>query len=176
MSTDTLFLYSRLREDYLNSDMQQGKIIINNFLRIDYLEALRKELVKDYKILSTTPNTKLQISLSPISRQCLWELHSGIMIRAIEKITNINNLLPDTHCKNSRLLLALSNPNIAQWEIPATQQEIAVVLIIFLDRGDAAIFTNKKSLAEIVITSNALQIIYWKKAPEITEEIHDNRN
>jgi hypothetical protein len=175
---DTLFSYGHLRANYLNSDMTLGKLSIKKFLRLDHLDVLRKELIKDSAILTKTPNTDFQVALSPISRQCLWELHSGIMIRTIENITNIPNLLPDTHCKQSRLLLASSanNAGIASWHNTETQQEVAIALIIFLDSGDAVICTDYKILSEVLISSDILQIIYWKKIAEIAEENHANRN
>ena len=168
---EVLFSYGHLRENYLNSSMESGKLLIKNFLRTGYLNFLNKELVKDYEILKKTPNTDFQISLSPISRQCLWELHSGIMIRVIENITNITNLLPDTHCKKSRLLLAssASSSNIESWHDSKTQQDVVIVLTIFLDSGDAIICTNQKTLSEIFIASNALQIVYWKQMHGLPE-------
>ena len=173
---ETLFSYNHLRANYLNSDMRSGRLLIKRFLRIDYLKVLHKELVKDYEILKKTPNTDSQIFLSPISRQCLWELHSGIMIRVIENITSTINLLPDTHCKQSRLLLTPYKSGISSWHDTETQQEIAIVLTIFLDSGDAEMCTNHKTQSEALIKSNALQIVYWKKIPDIVEKIHANRN
>jgi hypothetical protein len=163
---EALFSYGHLRANYFGSDLGSGKLHVKKFLRPECLKALREDLVGNSVILTKSPNTELQASLSPISRQCLWELHSGIMIRTIENITNISNLLPDTRCKQSRLLLSEGDPDIGNWHDPETRLGAALVLVLYLTSGDAFICTNPHALATVSTEFPSLHMTYWQQDPE----------
>jgi hypothetical protein len=159
----TLFGYGHLRGKFLHSDMSGGKLHIDHFVRPEFLSELREQLITNQDILTQTPNTTLQRDLAPASRQCLWELHSGIMLRALENITDLTNLLPDTHCKSTRLLFPSgTGMPLAQWHDPSTKLDVALVLVILLDQGDAMLFTTPDAFSATSISSVALQVTYWK--------------
>lgn len=161
-SHDTLVSYGHLREHHLDSDMGTGRLHIPHFLRPEYVAVIREQLLADHSILTTSPNTRLQTALSPVSRQCLWELQSGIMLRVLENITGLANLLPDTHCKQTRLLLPpTTQADIGNWHDPETGLAAVLVLLIRLDSGDAELCTRPDTLHKVAIGSAALQITYW---------------
>ncbi len=101
---NAIFSYGSMRAAYVNSDFpSQGSLSITQFVRPEYSKELHKALIQDKAIFLQHPNTLQQNQLSPVSRQCLWELQSGIMIRLLENMTGITHLLPDTHCNYSGL-------------------------------------------------------------------------
>jgi hypothetical protein len=138
---ENLFSYGTVRALHASdTPVATYEMHIPEFVRSDLLAGLRTALVADTQILTTTPNTTLQNFLSPLSRQCMWELHSGIMLRLLENITGIRNLLPDTHCRHSCLLpleQALVQDTVKN-DIE-TGLDISLVLLLCLDHGDAII-------------------------------------
>lgn len=161
-SHETLVSYGHLRGHYLQSDMGAGHLHIRHFLRPEYVTVIREQLLADRALLTTSPNTRLQTALSPVSRQCLWELQSGIMLRVLENITGLSNLLPDTHCKQSGLLLPpVTQAGIGDWQDADTGLAAVLVLVIQLDTGDAELCTRPDTLHKTGTGSAALQITYW---------------
>lgn len=174
---EALFSYGHLRANYFGSNLGSGKLHVKRFLRPECLQALREDLIGNSVAFTRSPNTELQASLSPISRQCLWELHSGIMIRTIENITNACNLLPDTHCKKSKLLLSEADqPDIGNWLDPETRLGAALVLVLCLSSGDAFICTNPHALATVSTMPPSLQITYWQQDPEAGRQEDESGN
>src|SRR6478609_5578831 len=88
---EPLFSYGHLRAHYLNSDTSSGTIPIKQFVRPEHCAELLENLIHDSRILTSNDNTLPQRELSAVSRQCLWELHSGIMIRVLENISGLNH-------------------------------------------------------------------------------------
>lgn len=159
---EALFSYGYLRTHYLASDISSGKLLVNRFIRPESLQLLSNELLKDSHLL-TRNNTTLQFKLSPLSRQCLWELHSGIMIRILENITKISNLLPDPHCTESMLYPHPSAKfKLHNWVNPDTNLEAGLVLIINLGNGDAHFCSTALALQQISIDAPSLQLTYWR--------------
>lgn len=163
-SYEPVFSYGHLRAHYLQSDMGSGSVHIRQFVRAEHLATLREHLLADRATLTTTPNTLLQVSLSAISCQCLWELQSGIMLRVLENISGLFNLLPDTHCKQTSLLLPpVTHAGIGQWHDPNTRLAAALVLVINLDNGDADLCVNADALSRVTTGStSSLQVTYWQ--------------
>ena len=168
---EALISYGHLRAHYLGSDITSGALHVNQFLRPEHLETLRESLLQDRAILLSADNALLQRELTPVSRQCLWELQSGIMLRVLENITGLHNLLPDTRCKQTRLLFPPSLPGLDNWQDPDTRLDAALVLVIRLDRGDAEFCTTAQALAKVVAGSTAtLQVTYWQHNAAATGE------
>lgn len=160
---EPLFSYGHLRSRYTGSDLSSGTLAITQFARPEHLGTLREQLLNDQSILMLHPNTHAQRELSPVSRQCLWELHSGIMLRVLENITGIHNLLPDPHCQQSGLLLpgqASSLPST--WLDDATELKVALVMLLSLDNGNASLFTKQQALQQAIVSSATLCITYWQ--------------
>ncbi|MEZ5436423.1 MAG: hypothetical protein R3E67_07940 [Pseudomonadales bacterium] len=125
-------------------------------MRPEYLEDLRHALINDQAIFLQHPNTQQQSELSPVSRQCLWELHSGIMIRLLENITGISNLLPDTHCQYSGFNAAdTPNPTL--------------LLSIGLTTGNAALKQTNAAARNPSETANTFYMYYWQ-SPALPRE------
>jgi len=162
-SYKTLFGYGHLRGHLLHSDMSSGKLHIDQFVRPEFIAPLEKNLLENREILTRTPNAVLQRDLAPICRQCLWELQSGIMLRALENVTDLNNLLPDTHCKATRLVLPPdSRLPIEHWHDASTKLDLALVLVILLDQGSAMLFTTPEAAHSASFNTAALQVSYWQ--------------
>ncbi len=164
---EPLFSYGHLRAHYLNSDTSSGNIHIRQFVRPEHCAELLENLTRDSRILTSNNNSTSQRELSAVSRQCLWELHSGIMIRVLENISGLHHLLPDTHCKQTHLVLNFptSATNI-KWHDPDTCLDVALILTIDLHSGDAHICTKKHALDNLIINDTSLQAIYWQHNSE----------
>ena len=160
---EPLFSYGHLRGQYMNSVMADGYLHVKQFVRHEHISILREQLIADKHILSPASNAKLQRKLSPTSRQCLWELHSGIMLRVLENITGLHNLLPDTYCKKTHLILS-SSKKIAlnSWHDKSSCLDAALVLIIQLNSGNAEFCNTAEALAKTTADNAALQITYWQ--------------
>ncbi|HSC75793.1 MAG TPA: hypothetical protein VLB90_06125 [Pseudomonadales bacterium] len=171
-SYESLFGYGHLRAHYLGSDMTTGSLHVTQFVRTEHLAILRDNLLIDRAILSHGSNTLLQRQITPVSRQCLWELQSGIMLRVLENITGLHNLLPDTHCKQTRLLLPPDTTGLHQWHTPDTRLDVALVVVIQLDNGNAQLCTNAQSLDTTSTGNASLQVSYWQHHPATTREVH----
>jgi hypothetical protein len=167
---EPLFSYGHLRGHYVGSDMTCGALHVEQFVRPEHLSALRETLVADHVVMSPSSDAAVQQRKAmPITRQCLWELQSGIMLRVLENITGLHNLLPDTRCKQTRIVFAPSEqPKIETWHDPDTGLDVALVLVIQLNNGDAEFSTNAKSLTEVVTSCTALQVSYWQHKFEMT--------
>ncbi len=160
---EPLFSYGHLRGHYFNSVIADGHLCVKQFVRPEHISILREQLIANEYILSFTSNTELQRGLSPVSRQCLWELHSGIMLRVLENITGLQNLLPDTHCKQTRLLPTPSEKTVLNtWHDANSHLDAALVLIIQTSSGDADFCTTAEALAKITTNDLALQVTYWQ--------------
>ena len=160
---EPLFSYGHLRGQYLNSAMTDGYLHIKQFVRPEHISILREQLVANKNILSSTSKKELQRKLTPVSRQCLWELHSGIMLRVVENITGLHNLLPDTYCKQTHLLPTSSEKiTLNSWHDPSSCLDAALVLIIQLDSGNAELCNTAEALAKITTKNIALQVTYWQ--------------
>lgn len=168
---DPLFGYGHLRANYIGSDMASGSLHVTQLVRPEHLVTLRDHLLIDRAILSSGKNTQLQRKITAVSRQCLWELQSGIMLRVLENITGLHNLLPDTHCKQTCLLLPPTMTGLSQWCDPDTSLDVALVLVIQLDNGDAQLCTSAQSLDKISIGNASLQVSYWQHHPATTREV-----
>lgn len=161
-SHESLFGYGHLRAHYIGSNMANGFLHVTQFVRPEHLTTLRDNLLVDHAILSLGNNTLLQRQITPVSRQCLWELHSGIMLRVLENITGLQNLLPDTHCRATCLLSNPENALANNWHEIHTGLRAALMLVIDIDSGDAIFCTNETALASIKIKDYALQATYWQ--------------
>lgn len=160
---ESLFSYGHLRGHYLHSDMGSGLLHIDQFVRPEHVEALRAQLLAERDIFTTSPNTALQPQLSPLGRQCLWELQSGIMLRVLENITGLHHLLPDTHCRASTLLLPpATHAGLSEWRDAPTGLHAALVVVIALVDGSAVLCTRADTLASVAIGEGALQVAYWQ--------------
>lgn len=160
---EPLFGYGQLRGVYLNSDMSTGQLHIKQFVREEHVTLLREALLSDRHIFMKSPNTLQQAGLSPVSRQCLWELHSGIMLRVLENITGIHNLLPDTHCHSTELLPApCTDCTGTAHETPTTGLVNAITILLLLDSGDALLCTDDQLLENIRCDSPVLRVSYWQ--------------
>ena len=167
-SHDNLFCYGQIRAAHASGSLAlQGKLHIKEFVRHDILTTLKDALLSDRETLTTNPNTSKQTSLSSPSRQCLWELHSGIMLRLLENITGTRNLLPDTHCKQSRLLQR-GDPVISNMQDTDAGLQASLVLLIMLNTGAAIIANASNSTADIATDANTLKIVYWTIPDEAT--------
>lgn len=154
-----LFSYGHMRAAYLAADFpSNGLLQIAHFVRREHLDDLRNALISNQGIFSQQPNTLLQSQLSPICRQYLWELHSGIMIRLLENITGLTNLLPDTHCEHSGFnVFTHSNTNSA------------LLLSICLTSGNATLKklgSNNKNHFDSV---NIFHVSYWQHPVSLGE-------
>lgn len=161
---DPLFSYAHIRSHYLNSDLATGSLEINNFLRPEHRAICNSALLADRTIFTTRPNTLQQHLLSPISRQILWELHSGIMIRLLENITNLQNLLPDVHCRNSMLIFPNSDLSALKQHDEQTGLAAALVTIVYLDTGNAVLYTSKTAMNDHMANGSALYMTYLHHA------------
>jgi hypothetical protein len=150
-----LFSYGHMRATYANSDFCNSEsLLIQHFVRPEYLAALYNALMQDKGIFFEQPNTQQQAQLSPVSRQCLWELHSGIMIRLLENITGLTNLLPDTHCIHTGLRVASKSNLIGS----------ALFLAIYLKNG-SAILHRKNHFQDN--NDDILYVTYWQHAESL---------
>ena len=164
---EPLFSYRILRDQYLNSLMTDGHLCVKQFVRSKHVSSLYEQLLADRNILLSGHCVELQRALSPVSRQCLWELQSGIMLRALENITGLCNLLPDTYCKQTRFLPNSSGKIFLEsWRDEKFCLDTVLVLIIQLHSGNAEFFTTTDALAKITISDPALQITYWQHNPK----------
>ncbi|MEZ5540398.1 MAG: hypothetical protein R3E63_10745 [Pseudomonadales bacterium] len=162
-SHKALFSYGHMRAHYTGRGIDaNNSLLIEQFIRPENLTNLREALLQDQAIFSECPNTYLQSHLSPISRQCLWELQSGIMIRLLENITLLDNLLPDTHCRYSFLSLKNSKPYQSSNKNDAAATP-TLVLHIDLDSGGAKLIINTR---QFPLQENVLQFCYWQHQPK----------
>lgn len=160
---ETFFSYGHIRAKYLGHGIKSGILNIEMFIRPEYIFEIKKHIILDSKILEACPNTHLQSTLSPISRQFLWEMQSGIMIRLLENITNITNIIPDTHCKKSKLEKnPINKLSIENWHDPDTNLKAALVIGVSLNNGNAFICTNPSSLGKVSIESPHIITTYWQ--------------
>jgi hypothetical protein len=160
---ETFFSYGHMRANYLGSGIKSGNLNIEMFIRPKYIFEIKKNIILDSKVFKECPNTYLQSTLSPISRQFLWEIQSGIMIRLLENITNETNLIPDTHCKQSKLEQNPTNKlRLENWHDPDTNLKAALVLGVSLDNGSAFICKNPSSLGRVSIDSPHIITTYWQ--------------
>ncbi len=167
---ELLFSYGQIREHYAKHGPNTADPLrIEHFIRREHLPLLNRSLRDDGPIFTHRPNTLLQINLSPVSRQCLWELHSGIMLRLLENITGLTNLLPDTHCKQSFLLPKdRATPLPIAWHDANTGLTAALIMFLQLDTGDAVICRSTDSAHSINPSMNTLQITYWQHSVKIS--------
>lgn len=168
---EPLFSYGHLRANYIGSDMASGSLRVTQFVRHEHIATLRDNLLADRALLSSGKNTLSELNLSPVSRQCLWELQSGIMLRVLENITGLHNLLPDTRCKQTRLILPPDTAGLHNWHDADTDLDITLVLVIQLDSGDVQFCTDAQSLANTSTGSASLQVSYWQHNPATTEGV-----
>jgi hypothetical protein len=159
-SHEPLFSYGYLRAHYIGTTISAHECLaIKNFLRPEHRKATQTALTQDQSIFSTTPNTALQQQLSPISRQFLWELHSGIMLRLLENISGLANLLPDTHCQYSGFL--------STTDTRPANTTIALILFININTGNATLYLpHLQPQPNIQDTTNNLKISYWRYIAE----------
>lgn len=160
---EPLFSYGHLRGRYAGSKLSAGMLAIPQFARPEHLATLREHLLKDQAIFTLQPNTRAQLGLSPVSRQCLWELHSGIMLRVLENITGIHHLLPDPHCRHSGFVLTGQPiPLPSTWRDDATGLEAALVILLRLDNGEATLCTTPQAVRLSTVSSATLCMSYWQ--------------
>ncbi|HNE26180.1 MAG TPA: hypothetical protein PLH12_03460 [Pseudomonadales bacterium] len=160
---EPLFSYGRLRSEHTNADAfkNSGILKILSFIRPEALAVTQAALQKDQLIFQKTPNTTLQVNLSIISRQFLWELHSGIMIRTLENITNMRNMLPDTHCHYSHFVNADTHTYEKQ-TIGINIENICLYLFINLENGEAILQSTKNTQTKSIHQGNSVKICYWQ--------------
>ncbi len=160
-SHKALFSYGHMRAHYTGRGFDtNGCLLIEQFIRPENLAGLSEALKHDRVIFSQCPNTQLQSQLSPIGRQCLWELQSGIMIRLLENITHLENLLPDTHCSESFFAVEDNSiPKSSQKNNGNTTS--ALTLTICLNTGNATL-TYSSTANSQPLSGNTLQFCYWQ--------------
>ena len=71
---------------------------LQQFVKHEHISDLKQAILGDSTVLNEKQDAQWQLQLCPISRQYLWELHSGILIRLIENISGHTHLLPDAQC------------------------------------------------------------------------------
>ncbi len=160
---EPLFSYGRLRSEHTNADIfkNSGILEVLSFIRPEALAVTQAALQKDQLIFQETPNTTLQVNLSQTSRQFLWELHSGIMIRTLENITNIQNMLPDTHCHYSHFV-NLDTHTYEKRTAGINIENICLYLFINLKNGEAILQSPKNTQTKSIYQSNLIKICYWQ--------------
>lgn len=159
-SYKALFSYGHMRATYIDADFSSSDFLhIAHFVRHEYLNDLRNALTSNQDIFSQQPNTLLQSQLSPVSRQCLWELHSGIMIRLLENITGLANLLPDTHCKHSGLNIFTHN-----------NHDSALLLSICLSSGNAVLKKLGGNNKDHLSSANIFHVSYWQHSASLRDK------
>lgn len=156
---DVLFSYGQTRERYLlpAGAMPVTCKSLEQLVRPEQLTALSKAIRQDSTLLThAAANNELQ--LSPVTRQCLWELHSGIFLRLLENISGHEHLLPDTHHHHAWLLAAHQRLEITDWYDDTLKLPIALYACIGLDTGNALLITA--STSHLVVAEPTLGIAY----------------
>lgn len=160
-----LFSYGHMRATHLGQHLSESEqLVIDQFVRPEYLTALRDVLNHDHTIFSCHPNTLQQRYLSPLSRQCLWELHSGIMIRLLENITGLSNLLADTHCEYSGLAQTLAS-TASTHELPQPPVALPPTLTVSIDLASGSATLSRAGSAYLlpaVSPNGTLHACYWQ--------------
>jgi hypothetical protein len=117
--------YGRLRDRFVagNQEYLDGNpfphIVLDEFIRSDVVDAILAGFPSpsaDIKwrqlVASGSDGEKVQFNkqgmphlfkISAVARQLIWELNSGTFIRALEKLTGIENLIPDPSLRGGGL-------------------------------------------------------------------------
>jgi hypothetical protein len=138
---DTLFAYGQTRERY---QLPAGSLpiasrLLRQLVRPEYITSLATALDSDRELLICHRPADSELSLSPITRQCLWELHSGIFLRLLENISGYSNLIPDTHCRHLIFTQANQPLHLDNWHDTETNLQITAYLCIGLVSGDGSL-------------------------------------
>lgn len=140
MTFDQLFTYGQTREHYA---VKPGERIntereILALVRPEHLATLREAVFHDRAILDNCSGRQWQLRLSPVTRQCLWEMHSGIFLRLLENITGYTQLLPDAKCHFLKLHSQIaSTVTTENRQDPETGLPVILYLFLGLDSGNA---------------------------------------
>lgn len=161
---EPIFSYGRLRSEYTQAPAFQtsGFLEVPLFIRPEALAVTQAALQKDQPIFQETPNTTLQVNLSHTSRQFLWELHSGIMIRTLENITNLQNMLPDTHCHYSNFVTTDARTYNKHTTNGIAIENICLYLFINIKNGSAILQSKKHTRAHSTYQGDTIKICYWE--------------
>lgn len=168
-SLEQLFAYGQTRERYLMKEGEPRRATqhIQQFVRHEHLDTLRQALLRDKALLQQKTTPEWQLGLSPISRQCLWELHSGILIRLLENISGQTQLLPDAQCRHLSLMDITSGPvSVDSWHDTVSDLPIALYVFIGLDTGEAILYPDKQHA--ITLNEPTLQVAYYHYSGEAT--------
>ena len=167
---EPIFSYGHLRANYTGSEINNGLLPVSQFVRKEHVAALHEALLLDKDNLATA-SAMAQRNITPVTRQCLWELQSGIMIRVLENITGLHNLLPDSRCKQSQIALA-SNATALQLPVqkdPETGLTSALLVLIQLHTGNAYLCTSASKPDCIKSEGDTLCVTYWQHKPDVTD-------
>lgn len=162
-----LFAYGGLRERYDTQDASHAPVRLEGFVHPDNVAPWWEAIRHDQAILSRAPNTQWQGELSPLSRQALWELHSGIMLRLLEHLAGMSHLLPDTHGHASTPLDGSRPPPAWEahpaWHIPRA-------LMLWLQPDGTALLASSVQAATLAAgqAPEAWQLTYYRYAGAAT--------
>jgi hypothetical protein len=108
---ELIFTYGQTRERYAMQENEPPRHFqtIQQFVKHEHLPDLKQSILGDSSVLNGNKDVQWQLQLRPISRQCLWELHSGILIRLIENISGHTHLVPDAQCRYLAIHVASDN-------------------------------------------------------------------
>ena len=104
---DLLISHGMLREQNKEMGKAQRSIVqLPTFLKPQYKEALATTVLQCRDILAYghTAQRGDHMPLAPSARQLLWELQSGMTLRALENASGLTNLFPDAHCAASGIV------------------------------------------------------------------------
>jgi hypothetical protein len=166
-----LFSYGKIREQHAaraslitNNDISTAPVHIPQFVRPEFLQSWQNAISCDAPTMSKSLCAETQLALSPISRQSIWELQSGIMLRLLETITGKQGLLPDGHGIFSRFWQPpVIHCGPANWHDSDTGLQGAINLLLLLN-GDALILNHQNNTIDLNQLPNhqgVLQLLYF---------------
>ena len=158
-SFHTLFSYGATRERYL---LPPGAVPIHckaleQLVRPEQLAALSTAIRQDAHLFVRGIDNNERL-LSPVTRQCLWELHSGIFLRLLENISGHEQLLPDSRHHHLLMMGTHQTLSTAHWQDTHLHLPIALYLCIGLDTGNAMLVTA--SASSVTVAEPTLGIAY----------------
>lgn len=171
---EQIFAYGQTRERYGMKEGEPRRPLqhIQHFVRHEHANTLKHALLHDKDHFRNDHIAALekadlhwQLAISPISRQCVWELHSGILIRLLENITGLTQLVPDAQCRYLQLLDTTNQSLVpVNWHDEATNLPIVLYVFIGLDSGAAMLCPDKNQ--EIILAEPTLQVAYFHYSGE----------
>ncbi len=166
ISTNTLemiFTYGRTRDLYAMKEHEPLRTfqVIDQLIRPEYLPVVRNALLADQALIENKSDNQWQLALSPVSRQCVWELHCGIMIRLLETVSGLTHLLADAQCQHMRLIEPPEQRwSTTNWHDTKTELPIALYLLLGIRSGSAILCTEPDR--KLVLNEPTLQMAFFR--------------